>query len=95
MTPQRRWFEAYHKTTGYFAVVMALGAVTTGLSEYWMPVIAVGVFIVILVALVLAVLLQGRGHNHDTYNSVYGTHPEHPFNKHRYGRMIDESDTKP
>jgi len=95
MTPQRWWFEAFHKTAGYFAVIMALGAVTTGLAQYWMPTIAVGVFIAILVVLVLAVILQGRGHNHDTYNSVFGTHPKHPFNKRRYDRMIDESDMKP
>lgn len=95
MTPQRWWFEAYHKTAGYFAVILAFGAVTTGLSQFWMPGIAIGVFAVLLVALVLAVVLQGRGHNHDTYLSVYGSHPEHPFNRRRYGQMMDAQGKKP
>jgi hypothetical protein len=81
MTPQRRWFEAYHKTAGYFAIVLAAGAVTTGLSHFWMPWIAVAFAVVVIATLILAVILQGRGSNYDTYQSVYGNHPEHPFNK--------------
>lgn len=34
MTPRRRWFEAYHKTAGYFTMMLAVGAVATGLSQY-------------------------------------------------------------
>ncbi len=95
MTSQRRWFEALHKTAGYFAVAVALGAVTTGLSQFWMPAIATAFAVVVVVALVVAVVMQGRGHNYDTYQSVYGTHPDNPFNQHRYSRMFDEVDTKP
>ncbi len=95
MTPQRWWFEAYHKTAGYFALFCAGCAVATGLTQFWMLWIAVGFVFVVLVTLVAAIILQGRGHNYDTYQSVYGTHPENPFNKRRYGRMFDEADTRP
>jgi len=85
MTPQRRWFEAYHKTAGYFAVLMALGAVTTGLYQFWMPVIAIALAFVLVSVLAAAVVLQARGSHYDTYRSVYGNHPDHPFNKARKG----------
>jgi hypothetical protein len=83
MTAQRRWFETYHKTAGYLALVLAVGAAATGLSQFWMPMIAAGVLVIGVVVLVLAVILQGRGLNYDTYRSVYGNHPDHPFNKAR------------
>ncbi|MCP3972257.1 MAG: hypothetical protein GY717_18435 [Rhodobacteraceae bacterium] len=95
MAPRRWWFEAYHKTAGYFALALALGAVATGLSQFWMPVLAAAMFVVVLAALGLAVLLQGRGHKHDTYRSAYGHHAEHPFNRRRYGRMLEERGEKP
>ncbi len=95
MRPQRWWFEAYHKTAGYFTLVLALGAVATGLSQYWMPGIAIALGLIVAGSLVLAVVLQGRGHHHDTYMSVYGSHPDHPFNKRRFGRMLDERGQKP
>jgi hypothetical protein len=94
MTPQRWWFEAYHKTAGYFVLFCAGGAVATGLSQYWMPSIAVAFFVIVLLALILAVILQGRGHKHDTYQSVYGRHPDHPFNKRRYAEMFEDKDEK-
>jgi hypothetical protein len=85
MTPHRRWFEAYHKTGGYFTITLALGAVATGLSQFWMPMIAVALGVVIVVVLAAAVLLQASGFYNDTYSSVYGNHPDHPFNKKRKG----------
>ena len=95
MTPQRWWFEAYHKTAGYFALFCAGGAVTTGLSQFWMPGIAIAFGTIIVLALVAAVILQGKGHNHDTYQSVYGHHPDHPFNERRSRPMIEAKGTKP
>lgn len=95
MTPQRWWFEAYHKTAGYFALFCAGGAVATGLSQFWMPGIAIAFGVIVLLAFVAAVVLQGRGHKHDTYFSVYGNHPEHPFNARRYKDMMDAKDEKP
>ncbi len=95
MTPQRWWFEAYHKTAGYFALFCAGGAVTTGLSQFWMPWIAGGLALVVILALVLSVLMQGWGRNHDTYLSTYGSHPDHPFNRQRYQGMLDAQNQKP
>lgn len=95
MTPRRRWFEAYHKTGGYFVLFAAVGAVVTGLSQFWMPGLAIASGVIGIAALAAAVVLQGRGFHHDTYQSVYGTHPAHPFNRRRYGRMLEEADTRP
>ncbi|SDC00599.1 cytochrome b561 domain-containing protein [Ruegeria marina] len=95
MTAQRWWFEAYHKTGGYFALFLAVGAVATGLSQFWMPGIAISLGAIVFAGLVLAVVLQGRGHHHDTCQSVYGSHPNHPFNKRRFRRMLTEQDERP
>ena len=83
MTPQRRWFEAYHKTAGYFTIALALGAVTSGLLHYWMPVLAIALALILLGLLVLFILLEGKGYRQDTYRSVYGNHPDNPYNKAR------------
>jgi hypothetical protein len=80
MTPRRKWFEAYHKTAGYFAVVLAFGAVTTGLTQFWLPGIALALALIVVAALVLAVVFERLGKRHDTYHSVYGTHADHPYN---------------
>ena len=80
MTPRRRWFEAYHKTTGYFALVLALGAVTSGLMQYWMPSIAIALGLILPGLLLTFIVLEGKGFRHDTYHSVYGTHPSLPYN---------------
>lgn len=85
MTPQRRWFEAYHKTAGYFALFLAVGAVTSGLAQFWLPGIAVAFALVLLGGLALAVVFEGQRRRYDTYRSVYGNHPDHPFNKAREG----------
>lgn len=95
MTARRRWFEAYHKTGGYLVLFSAGGALATGLSGYWIPSIAVAFLAVVMFGFILAVVLQGRGHHHDTYTSVYGYHPEHPFNKRRYKAMIEEQGKEP
>ncbi len=83
MTARRRWFEAYHKTGGYFALVLALGAVTSGLMQYWMASIAIALGLGLPGLLIAFVLLEGKGLRHDTYRSVYGTHPSLPYNKAR------------
>jgi hypothetical protein len=83
MTRQRRWFEAYHKTGGYFGFLLALGAVATGLMQFWMPVIATLLLVILVGGLVLAIVLEGKGYRQDTYRAVFGSHPDHPFNKMR------------
>lgn len=81
MTPQRRLFEAYHKTGGYFAVMLALGAVTTGLMQFWMPWIAALLVLILLGGFALVVFAEITGQRHDTYKAVFGNHPDHPGNK--------------
>jgi len=83
MTPRRRWFEAYHKTTGYFALVLALGAVTSGLMQHWIPWLAIALGLILPGLLLTFIVLEGKGFRHDTYHSVYGTHPTLPYNQAR------------
>jgi len=85
MTPQRRWFEAYHKTTGYFTIVLALGAVASGLQRFWVAQIAIAIVFILIVLLLVCVLLERKGFRKDTYRSVYGNHPDNPYNKAREG----------
>lgn len=95
MTPRRRWFEAWHKTAGYFAQALALGAVATGLGQFWIGGIAVALAALVGLGLLLAVVLQGLGCHHDTYLSVYGTHPDHPYNRRRFRGMIEAQGERP
>lgn len=83
MTPRRRWFEAYHKTGGYFAICLACGAIGSGLMRYWIPSLAISVVVVGAVLLGAFVVLEGKGFRQDTYRSVYGNHPDNPFNRER------------
>lgn len=86
MTPRRVWFEAYHKASGYFTVVMAFGAVLTGLSQYWIAPIAWAAVTLFFTYGIVVVIAEGRGMRFDTYRSVYGTHPDHPGNRMKDGR---------
>ena len=83
MTPRRRWFEAYHKPGGYFALFLATGAVATGLMQYWMLAIAILMPVLFVAIFILIVALEGTHQRHDTYEAVFGNHPDHPFNKMR------------
>jgi hypothetical protein len=85
MTPQRRWFEAYHKSFGYLAFGLALGSVATGLQQYWIPSVAILLGVLLLFLFALSAYLEGKGYRQDTYRSVYGNHPDNPFNKDREG----------
>ncbi|PBC03724.1 hypothetical protein [Mesorhizobium sp. WSM3860] len=87
MTARRRWFEAYHKTVGWLTLACALGAVATGLSQFWVP--GVGVVLTLLAVLyaLIAVVLEARGYRHDTYMSNFGTGAHHPYNEKRIEEM--------
>jgi hypothetical protein len=87
MTARRRWFEAYHKTVGWLTVACALGAVTTGLSQYWVPGIGFTLAALALLFGLVAVVLEARGYRHDTYLSNFGTGAHHPFNNKRVEEM--------
>lgn len=82
-TKRRRWFEAYHKTTGYFALFCALGAIGSGLMQYQMPILAVIVFTLPFVFLAVWVVCEYLELRHDGYRAVHGYGMEHPYNKER------------
>ncbi|MCA8869228.1 MAG: hypothetical protein KDA67_11305 [Rhodobacteraceae bacterium] len=85
MTPKRRLFEAYHKPGGYFSVFLAIGAVASGLVQFWMPAIAITLGLIFIGGFVLIVFSEFRGYRYDTYRAVFGSHPDHPGNKKREG----------
>lgn len=82
-TVRRRIFEAFHKTTGYFTLFCALGAVGSGLMQYPMPVLTGLVFVVPFAFLAAWILLEYLEHRHDGYRAVHGYGLEHPYNKER------------
>ncbi len=81
MTPQRKRFETYHKTAGYFTLLLALGTVISGLLQFWIVEIAVALVVILMAGLLVSIILELKGYRQDTYRSVYGDHPEHPYNK--------------
>jgi len=85
MTPRRRWFEAYHKTAGYFTIALACSAAGSGLMRYGIPSFAALLGTAIGLILPICVVLEGRGFRQDTYGAVYGNHPDHPYNRARSG----------
>lgn len=90
MSPRRRWFEAVHKTVGYFTLVSALGAVATGLAHYWIMAIAIGLGLVVPLWAAIAIALEAKGLRHDTYLANFGTGNHHPFNKSRMDELTGD-----
>ncbi|RMD92939.1 MAG: hypothetical protein D6811_05990 [Alphaproteobacteria bacterium] len=82
-TTRRRIFEAYHKTTGYFTLMAAVGAVGSGLMQYPMPWLAAFVFAMPFVFLAAWVALEFLERRYDGYRAVHGYGLEHPYNKER------------
>ena len=82
-TPKRRLFEAYHKTAGYFTVVVAVGAVGSGLMRYHMPWLTVAFGLVFLIGLVAWIVYDYKGKAYDGYRVAHGYGLEHPYNKER------------
>jgi len=83
MTLRRRIFEAFHKNVGYFACFFAVGAVTSGLVQFPMPILTLVMLATALVILALCLVLEYKGRKFDTYRSVFGNDPDHPYNKAR------------
>ncbi|MEL6523444.1 MAG: cytochrome b561 domain-containing protein [Pseudomonadota bacterium] len=82
-TSKRRIFEAVHKTTGYFTVLFAFGAVGSGLMQYHMPVLTV-LFVLTIVAFAGAwAVYEFKGRAYDGYRVAHGYGLEHPYNKAR------------
>ena len=82
-TFRRRLFEAYHKTTGYFTLLFAVGAVGSGLMQYPMPIFAMVLMAVPIVFLGAWVWLEFIERRYDGYRAVHGYGLEHPYNKER------------
>lgn len=82
-TLRRRIFEAYHKTTGYFALFAAIGAVATGLAQYPFPALAAAVFTLPFLFLAAWIILEFLERRYDGYRAVHGYGLEHPYNKAR------------
>jgi hypothetical protein len=80
MTPRRRRFEAFHKSTGYFAGLCAVGAVASGLMQHPMPTLLGFIVVMVLVVLVLSIVLEYKGLRYDGYRAAFGNDPEHPYN---------------
>lgn len=82
-TPKRRIFEAVHKTSGYFTMLFAFGAIGSGLMQYNMPILT-AVFIGLSIALCCAwAIYDYKGRNYDGYRVAHGYEREHPYNKER------------
>ena len=82
-TKRRRMFESYHKTSGYFALFCALGAIGSGLMQYPMPILTMLVFITPFIFLAIWVVCEYLELNHDGYRAVHGYGLEHPYNEER------------
>jgi hypothetical protein len=83
MTTRRRIFEAYHKTAGYFVYFFAAGAVASGLMQYPMPWLAEFTVAMVLIAFVVAIVLEYNGFRYDGYRAAHGYTMDAPFNKER------------
>jgi len=82
-TNRRRFFEAYHKTAGYFVLFSATGAVASGLMQYPMPVLARIVIAIPFVFLAFWIVMEYLERRYDGYRAVHGYGSEHPYNKER------------
>ena len=82
-TTRRRFFEAYHKTAGYFTLFCAVGAIGSGLMQYPMPVLAKIVFIIPFLFLAFWIVMEFFERRYDGYRAVHGYGMEHPYNKER------------
>lgn len=73
MTVRRRWFERFHKSIGYVAIVFSMVTVLTGLwtasAPVWMAVLIISWWIVLVVVFIY---LQTQGRCVDTYQAIWG-----------------------
>ncbi|MEP1571566.1 cytochrome b561 domain-containing protein [Roseibium album] len=82
MTPRRLLFERFHKSCGYLALALMVGAIATGLwnanAPNWMWLFLTAWWAVLMS---FSVYLQRRGCAVDTYQAIWGPYPEHPGNR--------------
>ena len=60
-----------------------MGAVGSGLMQFPIPNLAIGIFILMVIYVVVWMVLQYMGKCHDGYRAVHGYGLEHPYNKMR------------
>ncbi|RMF41560.1 MAG: hypothetical protein D6754_00750 [Alphaproteobacteria bacterium] len=82
-TLRRRIFEAYHKTTGFFTLFCATGAVASGLMQFPFPALLWSLFIIPFVFLLVWVILEFLERRYDGYRAAHGYNMEAPYNKAR------------
>lgn len=84
MTPRRLVFEVVHKSGGYLALLVAAGAIVSGLwrvnAPNWMW-LSLAVWWLALGA--IAAMLQHNGRAFDTYQAIWGPGANHPGNARR------------
>ena len=82
MTLHRRIFEYFHKTCGYSALFISIGAVISGLwyanAPVWMWIVLPIWWSVLIAAFII---LQRKGMAYDTYQAIWGPSDEHPGNR--------------
>lgn len=82
MSRRRRAFEHFHKSVGYLALLLAVGAIVSGL---WLANAPKWMWLVIttwwLSLLAIGAVLQRKGYAVDTYQAIWGPDPRHPGNQ--------------
>jgi hypothetical protein len=82
MSRRRRMFEYVHKSLGYLAMLLSVGAVLTGLWHVdalrWIWLALAGWWCVLVASFIV---LQRGGWAVDTYQAIWGPDPVHPGNK--------------
>lgn len=82
MTPRRKLFEYSHKSLGYLALVLSVGAIATGLwlanAPRWMWLAILAWWATLIIAFIA---FQRRGMSVDTYQALWGPSEDHPGNR--------------
>lgn len=82
MTRTRILFERVHKSTGYLAIVVSVGSITTGMwianAYVWMWLAQIGIWGGFTIGFVV---LQRMGRAIDTYQAIWGTDASFPGNQ--------------
>jgi hypothetical protein len=82
MTPHRIWFERFHKSVGWLALLLSVAVTALGLqvadAPRWMAWILAAWWLVLALA---AWRWQRQGRCVDTYQAIWGPDPCHPGNR--------------
>jgi membrane-associated PAP2 superfamily phosphatase len=82
MTLRRRLFEGWHKTCGWWAIILAPLAVLLGLALLdWPFLLCCLATLLVIVAVTLATLLARGARGINTYEAIWGPDRRHPGNR--------------